>query len=70
MSEGGMCCGRGAALISNIDLSIGTRRGMMRAPISLKTLYLSYVGSITIHCITRYLTFTFPMHDTASTYRT
>lgn len=40
----------------------------MRAPISLKTLYLSYVGSITIHCITRYLTFTFPMHDTASTY--
>lgn len=33
MSEGGMCCGRGAALISNIGLSMG-RREMMRAPIS------------------------------------
>lgn len=33
MSEGGMCCGRGAALLSNFGLSIG-RREMMRAPIS------------------------------------
>lgn len=30
---GGMCCGREAALMSNIGLSMG-RREMMRAPIS------------------------------------
>lgn len=44
----------------------------MRAPISLKTLYLSYVGQVASQYIALpgTLPFTFPMHDTASTYRT
>lgn len=62
MSEGGMCCGRGAALISNIGLSMG-RREMMRALISqslvpelsdVASQYIALPGTLHLHfqCMT------------------